>query len=60
MRLNSELRNVQPGDTDALSKFNETVEPVILEYEKVVAALNKQLEELRGEVVRAAAAGGLR
>ncbi|ODN82146.1 hypothetical protein, variant [Cryptococcus amylolentus CBS 6039] len=51
MRLGSELRNRGPGDGDALSKFNETVEPVILEYEKVVSALNQQLDELRGEIV---------
>ncbi|WVQ72410.1 hypothetical protein IAR50_001962 [Cryptococcus sp. DSM 104548] len=50
MRLGSELRNRGPGDGDALSKFNETVEPVILEYEKVVSALNNQLDELRGEI----------
>ena len=31
MRLTSELRNAKPGDGDALAKFNETVEPVILE-----------------------------
>ncbi|WVQ82145.1 hypothetical protein IAT38_004273 [Cryptococcus sp. DSM 104549] len=51
MRLSSELRNRGPGDGDALAKFNETVEPVILEYEKVVSALNQQLDELRGELV---------
>nr|ODN97633.1 hypothetical protein L204_03052 [Cryptococcus depauperatus CBS 7855] len=50
MRLSSELRNRGPGDGDALTKFNETVEPVILEYEKVVSALNQQLDELRGEL----------
>lgn len=52
MRLTSELRNANPGDGDALDKFNETVEPVILEYEKVVGALNQQLDELRAELVR--------
>lgn len=31
MRLTSELRASAPGDADALAKFNETVEPVILE-----------------------------
>ena len=31
MRLTSELKNAKPGDADALSKFNETVEPVIIE-----------------------------
>ena len=31
MRLTSELRATVPGDADALAKFNETVEPVILE-----------------------------
>jgi hypothetical protein len=51
MRFTSELRNARPGDGDALAKFNETVEPVILEYEKVVSALNKQLDELRSELV---------
>lgn len=51
MRLTSELKNAKPGDGDALAKFNETVEPVILEYEKVVGALNKQLDELRAELV---------
>ncbi|WWD17351.1 hypothetical protein CI109_101792 [Kwoniella shandongensis] len=50
MRLSSELRNRGPGDGDALSKFNETVEPVIVEYEKVVSALNQQLDELREEL----------
>jgi len=52
MRLTSELRNANPGDGDAMDKFNETVEPVILEYEKVVGALNQQLDELRAELVR--------
>jgi kinesin family protein 4/21/27 len=52
MRLTNELRSSKPGDADALAKFNETVEPVILEYEKVVAALNKQLDDLRMEIVR--------
>ena len=51
MRLTNELRNAKPGDGDALAKFNETVEPVILEYEKVVAALNKQLDDLRLELI---------
>jgi len=51
MRLTSEIRNAKPGDGDALDRFNETVEPVILEYEKVVGALNKQLDELRAELV---------
>ena len=51
MRLTSELRNAKTGDDDELEKFNETVEPVILEYEKVVGALNKQLDELRAELV---------
>jgi kinesin family protein 4/21/27 len=66
MRLTTELRSARPGDQDALAKFNETVEPVIMEYvqlsnirsskltfryEKVVAALNGQLEELREEIV---------
>lgn len=31
MRLSSELKSRGPGDGDALTKFNETVEPVILE-----------------------------
>lgn len=32
MRLTIELRAARPGDNkDALAKFNETVEPVILE-----------------------------
>jgi kinesin family protein 4/21/27 len=31
MRLTTELRSARPGDKDALAKFNETVEPVILE-----------------------------
>lgn len=70
MRLTSELRNSQPGEEDAMARFNETVEPVIMEcviccirrrryrltscrYEKVVAALNMQLEELREEIVSA-------
>jgi hypothetical protein len=52
MRLTNELRSSKAGDADALAKFNETVEPVILEYEKVVAALNKQLDDLRMEIVR--------
>jgi kinesin family protein 4/21/27 len=52
MRLTTELRSAKPGDADSLAKFNETVEPVILEYEKVVSALNKQLDELRLEIVR--------
>ncbi|RXK40167.1 hypothetical protein M231_02625 [Tremella mesenterica] len=51
MRLTNELRTTKPGDGDALAKFNETVEPVILEYEKVVAVLNKQLDDLRLEIV---------
>ena len=51
MRLTSELKSQKPGHSDALAKFNETVEPVILEYEKVVSALNKQLDELRAELV---------
>ncbi|KAK8864351.1 hypothetical protein IAR55_001598 [Kwoniella newhampshirensis] len=50
IRLSSELRNRAPGDSDALNDFNETVEPVILEYEKVVSALNQQLDELRDEL----------
>ncbi|WVF71534.1 hypothetical protein IAT40_006342 [Kwoniella sp. CBS 6097] len=50
MRLSGELRNRDPADGDASSKFNEMVEPVILEYEKVVSALNQQLDELRGEL----------
>jgi len=57
MRLTSELRNSRPGDGDALDRFNETVEPVILEYEKVVGALNKQLDELRAELVSIDALG---
>lgn len=52
MRLTSELKNAKPGDGDVMANFNETVEPVILEYEKVVGALNKQLDELRAELVR--------
>jgi hypothetical protein len=32
MRLTTELRSARPNDNkDALAKFNETVEPVILE-----------------------------
>lgn len=31
MRLTSELKNAKPGDEDSLARFNETVEPVILE-----------------------------
>jgi kinesin family protein 4/21/27 len=31
MRLTTELRSARPGDQDALAKFNETVEPVIME-----------------------------
>ena len=31
MRLTSELKNAKPGDADALAKFNEIVEPVIIE-----------------------------
>lgn len=31
MRLTSEMRNSRPGEGDAMTKFNETVEPVILE-----------------------------
>nr|XP_019046236.1 hypothetical protein I302_04976 [Kwoniella bestiolae CBS 10118]OCF25166.1 hypothetical protein I302_04976 [Kwoniella bestiolae CBS 10118] len=50
MRLSSELRSREPSDSDASSKFNDMVEPVILEYEKVVSALNQQLDELRGEL----------
>ncbi|ORX36741.1 hypothetical protein BD324DRAFT_651225 [Kockovaella imperatae] len=50
MRLTSELKNAKPGDADALAKFNETVEPVIIEYEKVVSALNRQLDGLRAEL----------
>ncbi|ORY34052.1 hypothetical protein BCR39DRAFT_556841 [Naematelia encephala] len=50
IRLTSELKNARPGEGDALDKFNEIVEPVILEYEKVVAGLNKQLDELRVEL----------
>ncbi|WWC61786.1 uncharacterized protein I303_104371 [Kwoniella dejecticola CBS 10117] len=50
MRLSGELRTRDPVDNDASSKFNEMVEPVILEYEKVVSALNQQLDELRGEL----------
>ncbi|WWC89409.1 uncharacterized protein L201_004333 [Kwoniella dendrophila CBS 6074] len=50
MRLSSELRSSEPVDTDVSSKFNEMVEPVIIEYEKVVSALNQQLDELRGEL----------
>ncbi|OCF36777.1 hypothetical protein I316_01373 [Kwoniella heveanensis BCC8398] len=50
MRLSGELRNRDPADGDASSKFNEMVEPVIIEYEKVVSALNQQLDELRGEL----------
>ncbi|WWC70286.1 uncharacterized protein I206_104236 [Kwoniella pini CBS 10737] len=50
MRLSGELRSRGPIDSDASSKFNEMVEPVILEYEKVVSALNQQLDELRGEL----------
>ena len=50
MRLTSELKNAKPGDADAIAKFNETVEPVIIEYEKVVSALNKQLDGLRAEL----------
>ena len=50
MRLASDLRNAIPGDGDELEKFNQTVEPVILEYEKVVGALNNQLDDLRAEL----------
>jgi kinesin family protein 4/21/27 len=31
MRLTSELKSATPGDADVLARFNETVEPVILE-----------------------------
>ena len=51
MRLASEFRNAPSGDGEASTTFNQTVEPVILEYEKVIVVLNRQLEELRGEAV---------
>ncbi|CAK9781584.1 unnamed protein product [Cutaneotrichosporon oleaginosum] len=34
-------------EDDKLRKFNETIEPVVLEYEKVVASLTSQLAEER-------------
>lgn len=36
-------------EDDKLRQFNETIEPVVLEYEKVVTSLNGQLAELRAE-----------
>ncbi|WRT66280.1 uncharacterized protein IL334_003233 [Kwoniella shivajii] len=50
MRLSSELRSREPVDNDVSNRFNDMVEPIILEYEKVVSALNQQLDELRGEL----------
>ncbi|KIY36221.1 kinesin family member 21A [Cryptococcus gattii E566] len=50
MRLSSELKSPSPDDGDALTRPKETVEPVILEYEKVVFALNQQLDDLRAEI----------
>ncbi|WVQ99346.1 hypothetical protein IAU59_006479 [Kwoniella sp. CBS 9459] len=50
MRLSGEIRSKEAADGDGSSKFNEMVEPVIIEYEKVVSALNQQLDELRGEL----------
>lgn len=40
-------------EDDKLRQFNETIEPVVLEYEKVVSSLNGQLAELRAEVALA-------
>ncbi|KAE8537866.1 hypothetical protein D1P53_005927 [Cryptococcus gattii VGV] len=50
MRLSSELKSPSPDDGDALTRSKETVESVILEYEKVVFALNQQLDDLRAEI----------
>ncbi|KIR67308.1 kinesin family member 21A [Cryptococcus bacillisporus CA1873] len=50
MRLSSELKSPSPDDGDALTRSKETVEPAILEYEKVVFALNQQLDDLRAEI----------
>ncbi|EKD03810.1 hypothetical protein A1Q2_01823 [Trichosporon asahii var. asahii CBS 8904] len=36
-------------EDDKLRQFNETIEPVVLEYEKVVTSLNNQLAMLRAE-----------
>ncbi|WVR07124.1 hypothetical protein IAU60_004165 [Kwoniella sp. DSM 27419] len=50
MRLSGELKSRTAENGETADKFNEIVEPVILEYEKVVSALNIQLDDLRGEL----------
>jgi hypothetical protein len=62
MRLTTELRSAKPDveedEVIGLARFNGTVEPVILEYEKIVSALNTQLDQLRNELVSLLCGGG--
>ncbi|KAL7421653.1 hypothetical protein Q5752_003422 [Cryptotrichosporon argae] len=44
------LSDPQVSEDDKLKQFNQTIEPVILEYEKVVTSLNERLAELQNEI----------